>query len=130
MSESVYGKAPLTSIEMATTDTDVKTAKVHVSDTQKPSLVISEADSGISSKGFKRLLMFGKKNSGSSERNMESDKVTLEGSAIDANALNGSSTEGNFKTYLNDYCIFTFCHIYTMFKMIIRDYLFCSYRSL
>ncbi|KNA12956.1 hypothetical protein SOVF_121570 [Spinacia oleracea] len=93
MSESVYGKAPLTSIEMATTDTDVKTAKVHVSDTQKPSLVISEADSGISSKGFKRLLMFGKKNSGSSERNMESDKVTLEGSAIDANALNGSSTE-------------------------------------
>ncbi|XP_021752124.1 uncharacterized protein LOC110717670 isoform X2 [Chenopodium quinoa] len=91
MSESVYGKAPPTSIEMEATA--MQTTKVHVSDAHKPGLVMSEADSGKSSKGFKRLLMFGKKNSTASERNIESDKVTLDGSEADDSALNGSSSE-------------------------------------
>lgn len=86
MSQSVYGKAPPASAEMAT--------KVHVSDTQKPGLInLSEADSGKSSKGFKRLLMFGKKNSAASERNIESDRVTHDESVADDNASNGSSSE-------------------------------------
>ncbi|KAL2921311.1 COP1-interacting protein 7 [Bienertia sinuspersici] len=96
MGDSNYEKAP-PSVDMAATG--VQTTKVHVSDTQRPGLAkISEADSGKyqgkeSSKGLKRLLMFGKKSSAATERNIESDKVATNASTTVDNGSNGSSSE-------------------------------------
>ncbi|XP_010671008.2 COP1-interacting protein 7 isoform X2 [Beta vulgaris subsp. vulgaris] len=96
MTESNYGKAPPTRIEMASTG--MQTTTVHVANTQRTGLVnVSEADSGKSqgkepSRGFRKLFKFGK-NSAASERYVESDKATLDGSVVDDNALNGSSSE-------------------------------------
>lgn len=104
MTESNYGKAPPTRIEM--TSTGMQTTTVHVANTQRTGLVnVSEADSGKyqgkePSRGFRKLFKFGK-NSAASERYVESDKATLDGSVVDDNALNGSSSEGNLVSHLD-----------------------------
>lgn len=49
-----------------------------------------------SSKGFRRLLKFGKKShSSAAERTTESDSVSIDGSEADEIGTNGSSNEGN-----------------------------------
>lgn len=96
MIKSDYGKAPPPGLEMAATSTETTT--VHVSVGPRQDLVkVSEVAPGKhekeSSKGFRRLLKFGKKNSAASESNMESDKASLDISVADNNALNGSPSE-------------------------------------
>lgn len=97
MSKSDYGKAPPTSSETGTVY--VETTTVYVSDDQNAELVkISEGASAKHqgkepSKGFRRLLKFGKKSSAASESNVESDKASLDVSGAEKDASNGSSNE-------------------------------------
>lgn len=97
MSKSDYGKAPPRSSETGTAF--VETTTVYVSDIQNAELVkISEVASAKHqgkepSKGFRRLLKFGKKSSAASESNVESDKVSLDGSGAEKDASNGPSNE-------------------------------------
>ncbi|KAK8464726.1 hypothetical protein PHAVU_010G067273 [Phaseolus vulgaris] len=95
---SEYGKAAPTSLETAVIGVD--TVKAHVSNignstlekipeaTEKPQVKES------SSKGFRRLLKFGKKShSSAAERSTESDNVSIDGSEVDEIGNNGSSNE-------------------------------------
>ncbi|XP_044500034.1 COP1-interacting protein 7-like [Mangifera indica] len=85
---SEYGRAPATNIQIVATGTE--TVKAHVSDSKSLKLEkIPEAlDKPLikeSSKGFRRLLKFGKKNhsSATSDRNSESDNFSVYGSEAD-----------------------------------------------
>ncbi|KAK9724287.1 hypothetical protein RND81_05G061300 [Saponaria officinalis] len=94
MAESEYGKALPTSLFTAAAG--AQTTTVLVSNDQRQESSISQAASGKhqrkeSSKGFKRLLMFGKRNSAGSESSIELDKATSSG--VDDTALRGSSSE-------------------------------------
>jgi len=97
---SEYGKAAPTIYETAAIGVD--TVKAHVSNignstldkipeaTEKPQVKES------ASKGFRRLLKFGKKShSSAAERSTESDNVSIDGSEADEIGNNGSSNEGN-----------------------------------
>ena len=103
MAVSDYGKAPPASVERESAG--LQTTKAQLSDTQRPGLInTSDAYSGKSqgkesSKGFKRLLMFGKKNTPTNERKIETDEGNLNGFVVDDHTLNGSSSEGNVKFY-------------------------------
>jgi len=103
MSKSDYRKAPPTNSEAGTAY--VVTTAAYVSDDQKAELVkISDAPAAKHqgkepSKGFRRLLKFGKKNSTASESNVESDRASLDGSGADKDASNGPSNEGNAHIY-------------------------------
>lgn len=95
-----YGKAVPTSLEPAAIG--VETVKAHVSDIRNSTLekipeAIEKPQVKESSKGFRRLLKFGKKShsSASSGRNLESDNVSIDGSEAVETATNGSSDEGN-----------------------------------
>ncbi|KAK9288027.1 hypothetical protein L1049_016472 [Liquidambar formosana] len=94
---SEYGRAPPTSLEMATAGAE--TVKVHVSDFKNLKLEkIPEASEKPqvkeSSKGFRRLLKFGRKNhsSAAGERNSESDNVSANGSEADDYVTNTASS--------------------------------------
>ncbi|XP_057546968.1 COP1-interacting protein 7 [Amaranthus tricolor] len=97
MAVSDYGKAPPASVERESAG--LQTTKAQLSDTQRPGLInTSDAYSGKSqgkesSKGFKRLLMFGKKNTPTNERKIETDEGNLNGFVVDDHSLNGSSSE-------------------------------------
>lgn len=99
---SEYGRAPATNIQIVATGTE--TVKAHVSDSKSLKLEkIPEAlDKPLikeSSKGFRRLLKFGKKNhsSATSDRNSESDNFSVYGSEADDVGTNlAFSSEGNF----------------------------------
>ncbi|XP_065861845.1 COP1-interacting protein 7 [Euphorbia lathyris] len=96
---SEYGKAPPTSLQ--TTTGGMETIKARVSDAnsfklEKISEVLDKPQTKESSKGFRRLLKFGKKNHSSGERNAESDNVSVTGSeAGDSVANIASSSEVN-----------------------------------
>ncbi|KAF8401934.1 hypothetical protein HHK36_012885 [Tetracentron sinense] len=97
-----YTKATPTSSGMATSSTEI--ANAHVSNfadlnSLEPIPEALEKPRGKdSSKGFRRLLKFGRKNhsSAAGERNVESDKLSVDGSVADDNAANAASpNEGN-----------------------------------
>ncbi|VVA16109.1 PREDICTED: COP1-interacting [Prunus dulcis] len=98
---SEYGKAPPTSLETGATGT--VTMKALVSDSSNLKLekipeAIERPQVKESSKGFRRLLKFGRKNHGSSsgERNVESDNVSTNGSEVDDNGINTVSSSEVF----------------------------------
>ncbi|KAK7268854.1 hypothetical protein RIF29_21563 [Crotalaria pallida] len=94
-----YGKAvPTTSLENSAIG--METVKAHVSDIRNSTLekipeAIEKPQSKESSKGFRRLLKFGKKSNSSaaSGHNMESDSVSIDGSEAEEIGTNGSSNE-------------------------------------
>ncbi|KHN05080.1 COP1-interacting protein 7-like isoform X2 [Glycine soja] len=94
---SEYGKAAPPSLETAAIG--VETVKVHVSNNENstlekiPEAIEKPLVKESSSKGFRRLLKFGKRShSLASERNMESDNVSIDNEA-DEVGTNGSSNE-------------------------------------
>ncbi|GKU85732.1 hypothetical protein SLEP1_g357 [Rubroshorea leprosula] len=93
---SEYGKGPPTGLQIAVTDRD--TVNTHVSNANNLRLEkIPEAlekPQIKESKGFRRLLKFGRKNHNpcSSERNVESDNGSVYGSEADDLAINTSSS--------------------------------------
>ncbi|XP_059632337.1 COP1-interacting protein 7 [Cornus florida] len=98
---SEYGKAPPTSLDMVTTG--VETAKAQVSDFKNLKLEkIPEASEKPlvkeSSKGFRRLLKFGKKNhsSAAGDRSVELDNASLNGSEADDNATKAAASSEVF----------------------------------
>lgn len=97
---SEYGKAVPSSLENAAIG--METVKAHVSDIRNSTLekipeAIEKPQTKESSKGFRRLLKFGKKShsSATAGRNMESDNVSIDGFETDEIGANGSSNEGN-----------------------------------
>ncbi|BAT94781.1 COP1-interacting protein [Vigna angularis] len=95
---SEYGKAAPTSLETAAIGVD--TAKAHVSNIGNstlekiPEAIEKPQVKESSSKGFRRLLKFGKKSHRSvAERSSESDNVSIDGSEADEIGNNGSSNE-------------------------------------
>nr|KYP38067.1 hypothetical protein KK1_040714 [Cajanus cajan] len=95
---SEYGKATPTSLEAAAIG--METVKAHVYNIGNSTLEkIPEANEKpqvkeSSSKGFRRLLKFGKKShSSAAERNTESDNASVEGSEVDEIGTSGSSNE-------------------------------------
>ncbi|CAK7327272.1 unnamed protein product [Dovyalis caffra] len=89
---SEYGKAPPTSLQTHSTGTEA--IKAHASDLRSSKLeqipeALEKPLTKESSKGFRRLLKFGRK-SHASERNVESDNVSLNGSEADDNAASSS----------------------------------------
>ncbi|XP_027364982.1 COP1-interacting protein 7-like isoform X2 [Abrus precatorius] len=94
---SEYGKAAPSSLETAAIG--METVKAHVSDIRNSALekipeAIEKPQVKESSKGFRRLLKFGKKShSSAAERNMESDNASIDGSEVDEVGTNGSSDE-------------------------------------
>ncbi|RDX57998.1 COP1-interacting protein 7, partial [Mucuna pruriens] len=94
---SEYGKAAPTSLETAAIG--IETVKAHVSNIGNSTLekipeAIEKPQVKESSKGFRRLLKFGKKShSSATERNMESDNVAIDASEADDIGTNGSSNE-------------------------------------
>ncbi|KAJ0092676.1 hypothetical protein Patl1_25625 [Pistacia atlantica] len=96
-SNSEYGKAPPTNIQIVATGTEM--VKDHVSDSKSLKLekipeVLDKPQTKESSKGFRRLLKFGKKNhsSATSDRNSESDNVSVNGSEADDGVTNVASS--------------------------------------
>lgn len=97
---SEYGKAPPPKTEIAPLVTE--TVRAYVSDSRNSTLekipeVVEKPQVKESSKGFKRLLKFGRKNQNSSAtsgQNMESDKASVEGSEADEIGTIGSSEKG------------------------------------
>ncbi|WCJ24068.1 COP1-interacting protein-related [Euphorbia peplus] len=97
---SEYGKAPPTSLQAISGG--MGSLKAHVSDPnnfklEKISEVLDKPQTKeSSSKGFRRLLKFGKKNHSSGERNAESDNISVTGSEADDSVANvASSSEVN-----------------------------------
>ena len=97
---SEYGKAPPTNLEMATTGTD--TVKALVSDFKDVKLekIPEEKAQVKESKGFRRLLKFGRKSHGTAagDQYTESDNGSINGLEADeyaSNAAATSSSEGN-----------------------------------
>ena len=95
---SEYGKAPPTNVEMATTGAD--TVKALVSDFKDVKLekIPEEKAQVKESKGFRRLLKFGRKShsTAAGDRHTESDNGSINGSEADEYASNAaSSSEGN-----------------------------------
>ncbi|TKY51912.1 hypothetical protein E2542_SST23432 [Spatholobus suberectus] len=95
---SEYGKAAPTSLE--TVAIGMETVKAHVSNTVNstlekiPEAIEKPQVKESSSKGFRRLLKFGKKShSSAAEHNTESDNVSIDGSEADEIGTNGSSNE-------------------------------------
>ncbi|XWS13872.1 hypothetical protein CRYUN_Cryun36dG0076100 [Craigia yunnanensis] len=85
---SEYGRAPPTSMQAAATESDSFRAPVADSKNlklEKIPEVLDKPQVKESSKGFRRLLKFGRKNhsSATSERNIESDSVSVNGSEAD-----------------------------------------------
>ncbi|GLT99339.1 hypothetical protein SLE2022_167820 [Rubroshorea leprosula] len=95
---SEYGKAPLTGLQMAVTETQTVSVKALASNVNNLKLEkIPEAldkPQMKESKGFRRLLKFGRKNQSpaSSECNIESDNGSINGSEADDLATNTSSS--------------------------------------
>lgn len=96
---SEYGKAAPSSLETAAIG--VETVKVHVSNIGNstlekiPEAIEKPQVKESSSKGFRRLLKFGKKShSSAAERHTESDNVSIDDEA-DEVGTNSSSNEGN-----------------------------------
>lgn len=96
---SEYGKAAPPSLETAAIG--VETVKVHVSNNENstlekiPEAIEKPQVKESSSKGFRRLLKFGKKShSSAAERHTESDNVSIDDEA-DEVGTNSSSNEGN-----------------------------------
>ncbi|KAA8548828.1 hypothetical protein F0562_000512 [Nyssa sinensis] len=97
---SEYCKAPTSSLDIVTTC--VETARAHVSDFKNLKLEkipenLEKPQVKESSKGFRRLLKFGRKNHSSSagDRTVESDTASVNGSEADDNATNTASSEVN-----------------------------------
>lgn len=98
---SEYGKAPSTILETVATGT--ATVKAYVSESSNLKLekipeAVEKPQVKESSKGFRRLLKFGRKNhsSSSGERNGEADNASMNGFEADDNETNTvSSSEGN-----------------------------------
>ena len=93
---SEYSKAAPVNPESAATSS----VRAHISDTNLKLEKIPEAPEKPqvkeSSKGFRRLLKFGRKNHSSAERNSESDNISINGSEADETAANTAvSSEGN-----------------------------------
>ncbi|KAF5736741.1 hypothetical protein HS088_TW14G00893 [Tripterygium wilfordii] len=94
---SEYGRAPPTNLQMATMG--METVKVHVADSTNSKLekiteVLDKPQIKESSKGFRRLLKFGKKTNSSTagECNSESNNVSVNGSDADNMVTNASSS--------------------------------------
>eukprot|EP00257_Ricinus_communis_P021214 XP_015580644.1 COP1-interacting protein 7 isoform X1 [Ricinus communis] len=92
---SDYGKAPPTSLETVTAG--METFKAQISDPKSVKLekipeALDKSQTKESSKGFRRLLKFGKKSHATSDRNAESDSVSLNGSEADDNVANIASS--------------------------------------
>ncbi|CAK9165749.1 unnamed protein product [Ilex paraguariensis] len=94
---SEYGKAPPASSAMVSTDVD--TVKTHVSNVQSLKVEMIPEDMEKprvkeSSKGFRRLLKFGKKNhtSTAGDRSVESDIASVNGSEQDDAATNAAAS--------------------------------------
>lgn len=91
-----FGKAPPTDLQIAATETE--TVKVLVSDVKNLKLdkipETLEKPQTRESKGFRRLLKFGRKNhsSASSDRNSEADNASANGYEADNSAMNSSSS--------------------------------------
>ncbi|CAN6725971.1 unnamed protein product [Malus baccata var. baccata] len=93
---SEYGKAPPNLETVATGTVTIKAFVSESSNLEKIPEAIERPQAKESSKGFRRLLKFGKKNHGSSsgERNVESDYVSINGTeAADNGTNNVSSSE-------------------------------------
>ncbi|KAK4266167.1 hypothetical protein QN277_027129 [Acacia crassicarpa] len=95
---SEYGKAPPTNTGIVPSVTE--TVRAHVSDSRNSTLekipeVVEKPQVKESSKGFRRLLKFGKKNhsSATSGHNMESDNASIDVSEADEIGTNGPSKE-------------------------------------
>lgn len=91
---SEYGKAPPTNVEMATTGAD--TVKALVSDFKDVKLekIPEEKTQVKESKGFRRLLKFGRKShsTAAGDRHTESDNGSINGSEADEYASNAASS--------------------------------------
>ncbi|KAJ6890448.1 COP1-interacting protein 7-like isoform X2 [Populus alba x Populus x berolinensis] len=86
---SEHGKATPTSLQ--THSAGAETIKAHVSDLKSLKLeqipeALEKPQTKESSKGFRRLLKFGRKSQTAGERNVELDNVSLNGSEMDDNA--------------------------------------------
>ncbi|OMO95448.1 hypothetical protein COLO4_15893 [Corchorus olitorius] len=98
---SEYGRAPPTSIHTAATESE--NIRALVAETKNMKLekiteVLDKPQVKDSSKGFRRLLKFGRKNhsSATGERNNESDNASVNGSETDELVANtAASSEGN-----------------------------------
>jgi hypothetical protein len=95
---SEYGKAPASSV---TDSAGTETIKAHVSGLK--SLKLEEIPEALekphtkeSSKGFRRLLKFGRKSHTTGERNAELNHVSLNGSKTDDNAASSSEGKSNY----------------------------------
>ncbi|KAJ6911268.1 hypothetical protein NC652_021791 [Populus alba x Populus x berolinensis] len=96
---SEYGKAPPSSLQTDSAGTE--TIKAHVSGLK--SLKLEEIPEALekphtkeSSKGFRRLLKFGRKSHTAGERNAETNHVSLSGSKTDDNAASSSEGKSNY----------------------------------
>ncbi|CAN1279283.1 COP1-interacting protein 7 [Linum perenne] len=94
---SEYGKAPPTNI-LATTTIGTETLKVRVSDSMSMKLekipeVIDKSETKESSKGFRRLLKFGRKSHATNDRNSEVDTMSVK--SFDANEGVANTTTSN-----------------------------------
>ncbi|KAJ7954690.1 COP1-interacting protein-like protein [Quillaja saponaria] len=95
---SEYSKAPPATLEVATSG--LETVKAHLSDSRNSKLdkipeAVERPQVKESSKGFKRLLKFGRKNhsSAAGESNMESDNISITGSEADRSGSNTHPSE-------------------------------------
>lgn len=96
---SEYGKAPSSSLQTDSAGTE--TIKAHVSGLK--SLKLEEIPEAMekphtkeSSKGFRRLLKFGRKSHTAGECNAETSHVSLNGSKTDDNAASSSEGKSNY----------------------------------
>lgn len=99
---SEYGKGPPTGLQIAVPDTETVNTHVFNANNSRLEMIPEALDKPLikESKGFRRLLKFGRKNHnpGSSERNVESDNGSVYGSEADDLTINtSSSSEGNCK---------------------------------
>lgn len=97
---SEYGKALSTTVETA--PTVMGPVRAHVSDSRNSTLekipeVNEKPQVKESSKGFRRLLKFGRKNhnSATAGRSTESDNLSIDGTEADEIGTDGLSKEGN-----------------------------------
>ncbi|XWS39167.1 hypothetical protein CRYUN_Cryun18bG0026800 [Craigia yunnanensis] len=90
---SEYGRAPPTSLQAAATESENVRAVVADSNLKLEKIpeVLDKPKVKESSKGFRRLLKFGRKNH-SSERSIESDSVSVNGSEADELVANTASS--------------------------------------
>ena len=102
---SEYGRAPPISMQAARTESENVRALVANSKNlklEKIPEVLDKPKVKESSKGFRRLLKFGRKNhsSATSERRIESDSVSVNGFEADELVANtASSSEGNYLVF-------------------------------